>query len=204
MATRKIVPRADNEGGIGTALKQWASGWIKALTVTTINALTLASQAVGFTVAGGTTSKTLTVDETAAMSDKAPKANPQITGILTVVDVNAVFALIGEGITGGGNTTCTITFGGEDVNGDCIAEIQLTGYPGTFMDYCVGRYASQAAVEMRKTASAGTTVAVTGTDGTQMIITISFSATTHPFCIARCAVGGHSSLMQTPPTIVFA
>lgn len=35
------------------------------------NDLTLASQAVGFTVAGGTTSKTLTVDETVAISSKA-------------------------------------------------------------------------------------------------------------------------------------
>lgn len=31
MATRKIVPRADNEGGIGTALKRWASAFINAL-----------------------------------------------------------------------------------------------------------------------------------------------------------------------------
>jgi hypothetical protein len=34
MATRKLVPIADNEGGIGTALKQWASGWIKIFTCT--------------------------------------------------------------------------------------------------------------------------------------------------------------------------
>ena len=33
MATRKIVPRADNEGGLGTALKRWASAFINALTV---------------------------------------------------------------------------------------------------------------------------------------------------------------------------
>jgi hypothetical protein len=32
MATRKLVPDADNEGGIGTALKKWASGFIKLLT----------------------------------------------------------------------------------------------------------------------------------------------------------------------------
>lgn len=36
MATRKIVPRADNEGGIGTALKRWASAFIADLTVNTI------------------------------------------------------------------------------------------------------------------------------------------------------------------------
>lgn len=41
MATRKIVPRADNEGGIGTALKRWASAFINALTAdsATIGAL---------------------------------------------------------------------------------------------------------------------------------------------------------------------
>ena len=41
MATRKIVPRADNEGGLGTALKRWASAFINALTadVATIGAL---------------------------------------------------------------------------------------------------------------------------------------------------------------------
>lgn len=27
MATRKVVPRGDNEGGIGTNLKRWASGF---------------------------------------------------------------------------------------------------------------------------------------------------------------------------------
>ena len=61
MATRSIVPRADNEGGIGTTLKKWATGFIKALTVDTVNLLTLTAQAVGFTLSGGTTSKTLTV-----------------------------------------------------------------------------------------------------------------------------------------------
>ena len=32
MTTRKIVPRADNEGALGTALKRWASAFINALT----------------------------------------------------------------------------------------------------------------------------------------------------------------------------
>jgi hypothetical protein len=36
MATRNIVPRADGEGGIGVALKKWASGYINALTVSTL------------------------------------------------------------------------------------------------------------------------------------------------------------------------
>lgn len=90
MATRKIVPRADNEGGLGTALKRWASAFIAAITCTTINALTLAAAAVGFTIAGGTTSKALTVtadtalDEAVAMSSKSPKASPVFTGDVTL------------------------------------------------------------------------------------------------------------------------
>jgi len=80
MATRGLVPRADAEGSIGRAAKRWATGWINALIVTTLNALTLTAQAVGFTIAGGTTSKTLTVDETVTLSAKANLASPTFTG----------------------------------------------------------------------------------------------------------------------------
>ena len=68
MATRNIVPRGTGEGGIGTAAKRWAVGWINALIVTTINALTLAAAAVGFTITGGTAAKTLTVDFSASVT----------------------------------------------------------------------------------------------------------------------------------------
>jgi hypothetical protein len=40
MATRNIVPRADTEGGIGTALKRWGLGWINALVVNSIKIVT--------------------------------------------------------------------------------------------------------------------------------------------------------------------
>jgi hypothetical protein len=70
MATRAIVPRANNEGGIGTTSKKWASVW-----ATLINALTLTSQTTGFTIAGGTTSKTLTVSSDFNTSDAATQAD---------------------------------------------------------------------------------------------------------------------------------
>ena len=38
--TRSFVPRVDNEGGIGTALKRWASGYINALIVNSIKIVT--------------------------------------------------------------------------------------------------------------------------------------------------------------------
>lgn len=63
MATRSVVPRATNEGGIGTTSKKWANVW-----ATLVNALTLTAQSTGFTISGGTTSKTLTVDGDATIS----------------------------------------------------------------------------------------------------------------------------------------
>lgn len=56
MATRNIVPRSNNEGNLGTTSKKWAG-----VNATAVNELTLTKQTTGFTIAGGTTSKTLTV-----------------------------------------------------------------------------------------------------------------------------------------------
>ena len=54
MATRNVVPKATGEGGIGTAAKKWALGWINALVVNSIKIVTgaaagyfLTSDAVG-------------------------------------------------------------------------------------------------------------------------------------------------------------
>jgi len=36
MATKKLVPRATNEGGLGTALKVWGPSWLQNLTITNL------------------------------------------------------------------------------------------------------------------------------------------------------------------------
>lgn len=41
MATRSIVPRADDEGGIGTTLKRWATGFIRVFTADSVSSDTL-------------------------------------------------------------------------------------------------------------------------------------------------------------------
>jgi len=46
MATKKIVPRANNEGGIGTAAKTWGDSWLYNLTVTDLDTSTSASLVV--------------------------------------------------------------------------------------------------------------------------------------------------------------
>ncbi len=53
------------------------------VTVTTINSLTPTSLATGFSIAGGTTSRTLTVDATVSTSALAPIASPTFTGTVT-------------------------------------------------------------------------------------------------------------------------
>lgn len=58
-----------------------------AVTATSLNALTLTALTTGFSAAGGTTSKTLTVDETIAISAKAPLASPVFTAQITTPKV---------------------------------------------------------------------------------------------------------------------
>lgn len=40
MATKKLVPRATNEGGLGTALKVWGPSWLQNLTITNLQSST--------------------------------------------------------------------------------------------------------------------------------------------------------------------
>jgi hypothetical protein len=52
MATRKIVPRSNSEGGLGTTLKRWATAFIDTLTLT--NPLSVPSGGIGVgTLAAG-------------------------------------------------------------------------------------------------------------------------------------------------------
>jgi hypothetical protein len=63
MTTKNVVPNADSEGNVGTSSLKWLG-----VNANTINELTLTKQTTGFTIAGGTTSKTLTVDGDASVS----------------------------------------------------------------------------------------------------------------------------------------
>jgi len=63
-------------------------------TATSLNALTLTSLATGFSVAGGTASRTLTVDATVSTSALAPLVSPSFTtptlGVATATSLNAL------------------------------------------------------------------------------------------------------------------
>jgi hypothetical protein len=89
MATRSIVPRGDNEGGVGTTSKKWANVW-----ATLVNALTLTSQTTGFTISGGTTSKTLTVSGDATVSG-TNTGDQSLANYATTADVIALTIALG-------------------------------------------------------------------------------------------------------------
>ena len=79
MATRNIVPRANNEGGIGTLLKQWATGFIKILN--------------GITITGGTNTFNFTNGsaslDVAAGSAIDVNANLTVNNALTTPNITA-------------------------------------------------------------------------------------------------------------------
>ena len=92
MATRDIAPQANNEGGIGTTIKKWANVW-----ATLINGLTLTVQSVGFTISGGTTSKTLTVNGNATVSgdNTGDQDIPDVSTFSSLADTIALSIALG-------------------------------------------------------------------------------------------------------------
>jgi hypothetical protein len=70
VVNENLIPIQSGSGTVGTALNTWANVYSELF-----NDLTLTSQATGFTIAGGTAIRTLTVDETVAISTKAATAN---------------------------------------------------------------------------------------------------------------------------------
>lgn len=104
-------------------------------TATSLNALTLTSLATGFSVAGGTTSKTLTVDVTASISALAPLTSPSFTtptlgvatgtrlGLGQAADAGAVMAATGQYFAA--QHTCTVTLDWN--NGNCQSILLASG-----------------------------------------------------------------------------
>lgn len=91
----------------------------QAFVASTLNALTLTAQAIGFTVAGGTSSKTLTVDETVALSAKANLTANTFTGEQTLGN-NSL------------KTIKTATFNGEISTGATTGTINIDWTAGLF------------------------------------------------------------------------
>ena len=110
MATKNIVPRADNEGGIGTSIKRWLTGYITTLYSTTFDTNVTAAKVTlsGTTLAAGGTDTNVDINIT-------PKGSGEVN--LTKVDIDSG-AIDGTAI--GANSASTGKF--TSVTTDTIAE----------------------------------------------------------------------------------
>jgi len=81
MATKNIVPRADNEGGIGTSIKRWLTGHITTLYSTTFDTNVTAAKVTlsGTTLAAGGTDTNVDINIT-------PKGSGEVN--ITKVDID--------------------------------------------------------------------------------------------------------------------
>jgi len=101
MATKKLVPRATNEGGLGTALKVWGGSWLQNLVIT--NLQTSVSGSVLVETAGN-------VEKRAATSFLPNLESLDEGGSLTTTTESIDY--VGAGVTttvSGNDTTVTIT-----------------------------------------------------------------------------------------------
>ena len=109
---RVYNPKYNSEATLGSKDNKYKSAWISGDTSTgTLNGLTLAKAAKGFTISGGDTSKKITVADTATINNPLEvTAATTITGSLTV---SAATKIIKELTVGADNTgTVTIKSGG--------------------------------------------------------------------------------------------
>jgi hypothetical protein len=124
-----------------------------------------------------------------------------VSGVMSAVVLG--FNQIVRANASGAKTSVVVTFGGGNASGDCILNLQMYGATGVFLKCTIGRYAGQTPVVMYSNASAGTSVAITGSDGTNFIATVTTSVT-HPMVIADCSVGGLSGGLIAMPTVVIS
>ena len=104
---RVYNPKYNSEATLGSKDNKYKSAWISGDTSTgTLNSLTLAKAAKGFTSSGGDTSKTLTVADTSTISKPLTvNADTSITGNLTVSAATSIV----QGLTVGAADTGTVT-----------------------------------------------------------------------------------------------
>ena len=80
-----------------------------AITPSTVNGLTHTPLTTGYSIAGGTTPATLTVDQTASISSLAPIYAPAFTGIPTGIGLPVYVSVYGSDVTTTGQTLVAIT-----------------------------------------------------------------------------------------------
>lgn len=137
---RVYNPKYNSEATLGSKDNKYKSAWISGDTSTnTLNSLTLAKAAKGFTISGGDTSKKLTVADTATINNPLEiTAATTITGSLTV---SAATNIVKSLTVGADNTgTVTIKSGGT-------GNTTIVGPDGETANLIKGTYTDSATTE---------------------------------------------------------
>ena len=115
---RVYNPKYNSEATLGSKDNKYKSAWISGDTSTgTLNSLTLAKAAKGFTISGGDTSKTLTIADTSTISKPLTvNADTSITGNLTVSAATSII----KSLTVGADNTGTVTIKSEGAKSTTI------------------------------------------------------------------------------------
>jgi hypothetical protein len=109
MATKKLVPRATNEGGLGTALKVWGPSWLQNLTITNLQTSTSDSVLVE-------TSGNVEKRDASTFVPNLESLDEGVSLTTTTESINYVGAGV-TATTSGNDTTVTI-------NGTCVLDTE--------------------------------------------------------------------------------
>ena len=137
---RVYNPKYNSEATLGSKDNKYKSAWISGDTSTnTLNSLTLAKAAKGFTISGGDTSKTLTVADTATINNSLKvAAATTITGSLTVSAATNII----QGLTVGAADTGTVT-----IKSGGTGNTTIVGPNGETASLIKGNYTDSATTE---------------------------------------------------------
>lgn len=150
IAERVYDPQYYTSATLGTSTYKYVSAYISGNTSTgTLNDLTLNKASTGFTISGGTTSKTLTVANTATVNNPLTvQADTSITGSLTVSAATNII----KSLTVGATATYT---GAVTIRSRGTGNTVIAGPSGDTVNLIAGTYTSSATTSNSDTPTAG-------------------------------------------------
>ncbi len=164
IAERVYNPQYYTSATLGTLDHKYVSAYISGNTSTgTLNDLTLSKASAGFTISGGTTSRTLTVANTTSIKNPLTvQADTSITGSLTVSAATNII----KSLTVGATATYT---GAVTVRSRGTGNTVIAGPSGDTVNLIAGTYTSSATTSNSDTPTAGSLLKIGTVDANKFL-----------------------------------
>lgn len=161
---RVYNPQYNTAATLGTSSYKYVSAYISGNTSTgTLNDLTLSKASTGFTISGGTTSKTLTVANTTTIKNPLTvQADTSITGSLTVSAATNIIKSLTVGATATYTGAVTIRSAGSN-------STTITGPNGGTATLIAGTYTNSATTSNSDTPTAGSLLKIGTVDAKKFL-----------------------------------